>query len=667
MLWRVRRIQFWLCTLAFCGSLIIPATLVTSGPDALLAQQATTQPPTFRSGIDAVALDVVVLDRRGEPIENLTQDEFEILEDGIPRPITTFSLVRFGDRSAEPSVGDVESDVAINTADEGRLFVIALDELANPASPEVHDVILRARRVLSDFIRQNFGPNDVAAVVLVGRGSVHTGQDFTGSRQRLIASINRYSGGFTTDTSNMDVITSRTYDLYLEKNRLAALRDLVEFLATLPAKRKALLYVSETLGRVDVGQVLDGGSTARTLRQFCAEKLFPSGPNIVSCDPSQDLHRVLVAAARSNVAIYPINPRGIEGNGRNWDFVDLAAATGGLAATNTNPRPMLQQIARENGAHYRLGFETAHTARDGKMVPIKVTVRRPGARVLARTGWVARFPDEKVIDATDTSTLSGALASPLPTPGIGLRLVAPVFRDAGNRGTVAVILEAESRDLIGATSAGGSGEVEVSYLATDVHRQVHKGKRFKVKIGVPPEAAPSSSTMRFIMPMTLGSGRYQLRLASESRGRTGAVVQDVEVPDFEAPVTMSGVMLSSIAEEKTPTFWPAGRTPSGPMSRLATTRRVFARADTLRIYGELYVRGLKGPSQNVSLAASLSDAGSTGVRTRETLDTAQLEKSPAFALELPLKDVAPGTYVLQVRAGGQEVPEVSREIPIEVR
>ena len=150
----------------------------------------------------------------------------EVLEDGVRRPITTFTVVKFSDRSNEPALGDVQTDVAFNNAPEGRLFVIALDEMVNPGSPEVHDVILRTRLILREFISNSFGPNDVAAVVLVARGSVHTGQDFTSSKRRLIESIDRYSGGFTVDRSDVDVTTDRSFDLYLEKNRLASLRDL---------------------------------------------------------------------------------------------------------------------------------------------------------------------------------------------------------------------------------------------------------------------------------------------------------------------------------------------------------------------------------------------------------------------------------------------------------
>jgi hypothetical protein len=183
------------------------------------------------------------------------------------------------------------------------------------------------------------------------------------------------------------------------------LRDLVEFLGTLPARRKALLYMSTGFThRLDVGQVLGAASGARTLREFCHERIEP-GPNIVSCRPSQELHRVLVAAARGNVAIYPISPAGNQGVGRDYNFLDLAAATGGLAITDTNPRPLMQQIARENGAYYRLGIESGHKAQDGKMVPIAVRVTRPGVRVLSRSSFRGAFSrregdrDHRYVDA----------------------------------------------------------------------------------------------------------------------------------------------------------------------------------------------------------------------------------------------------------------------------
>src|SRR6187402_1094936 len=173
---------------AVMASLIVALVVVESSR----AQQNAPAAPTFRSRTDTVALDVVVLDRNGNPITNLDESEFEVFEDRVRRPITTFTVVNFADVATKPVFDDVETDVATNTEPEGRLFIIALDEITSDLGNT--DLVLTTRRVLRDFVNESFGPNDVAAVVLVGRGSVQTGQDFTNSKRRLLQAIERYSG-----------------------------------------------------------------------------------------------------------------------------------------------------------------------------------------------------------------------------------------------------------------------------------------------------------------------------------------------------------------------------------------------------------------------------------------------------------------------------------------
>ena len=52
--------------------------------------------PQFLSGIDveAVELPVTVVDRQGRPVEGLTREDFEVLEDGVVQEISHFSLQR---------------------------------------------------------------------------------------------------------------------------------------------------------------------------------------------------------------------------------------------------------------------------------------------------------------------------------------------------------------------------------------------------------------------------------------------------------------------------------------------------------------------------------------------------------------------------------------------
>ena len=55
---------------------------------ALLAEPIQ---PTFRAGVDLVTFGITVVDKRGTLITDLTQDDFEVFEDGKPQQITHFA------------------------------------------------------------------------------------------------------------------------------------------------------------------------------------------------------------------------------------------------------------------------------------------------------------------------------------------------------------------------------------------------------------------------------------------------------------------------------------------------------------------------------------------------------------------------------------------------
>src|SRR6188768_3155752 len=51
------------------------------------------QAPTFRLQVEYVEVDVRVTDTKGNFVRDLTKDDFQVLEDGKPRPLAAFSLV----------------------------------------------------------------------------------------------------------------------------------------------------------------------------------------------------------------------------------------------------------------------------------------------------------------------------------------------------------------------------------------------------------------------------------------------------------------------------------------------------------------------------------------------------------------------------------------------
>jgi hypothetical protein len=70
----------------------------------------------------------------------------------------------------------------------GRVFVLVLDDLQTDAR---RSLVLRAGA--RQFITMYIGANDLAAVVYTG-GSTDKGQEFTSSRARLLASVDKFIG-----------------------------------------------------------------------------------------------------------------------------------------------------------------------------------------------------------------------------------------------------------------------------------------------------------------------------------------------------------------------------------------------------------------------------------------------------------------------------------------
>ena len=91
------------------------------------------QRPTFRAGANLVRVDVSVVDHHGEPVADLTKDDFEVREDNVPQTVQTFKFMR---ASGQPSDDDdmslpirsPEHAAAEAARDDIRVFVIFWDD-----------------------------------------------------------------------------------------------------------------------------------------------------------------------------------------------------------------------------------------------------------------------------------------------------------------------------------------------------------------------------------------------------------------------------------------------------------------------------------------------------------------------------------------------------------
>jgi hypothetical protein len=77
-------------------------------------RQAQPQQPIFR--VNLVRVDVIVTDGKGTPITGLTQDDFEVFEDGQRQAIDSFKLWSQPGAAAGRRAGPADSQEAIRRA-----------------------------------------------------------------------------------------------------------------------------------------------------------------------------------------------------------------------------------------------------------------------------------------------------------------------------------------------------------------------------------------------------------------------------------------------------------------------------------------------------------------------------------------------------------------------
>jgi len=691
----------------------VAAATIALATGVLLAQQPQQPPPVFRSAIETVQIDVFVTDTQGNPVSGLTVDDFELVENGTPQPITTFEAVNIPIERPE-SGGRLlaEPDVLTNVTPPGRVYLFALDEVQG-------ENVLRTRRFVRQFVEEHFGPHDVGAVALLGRGLATDGQDFTRSRRLLLNAIDKFSGGFRQGGGGGERDCRpagasdgrvRTRDGWTTvrglSQQMASLRSMAEMMARIPGRHKAMLIFTECLD-IDVLDIVDYNGGVLTI----------SG---------EDAHAAMAAATRSNLAIYPIDPTGSSPDAVPLEtigaFRSLGEATGGFAVINSNKfTEAFERIVRENSTYYMLAFNSTYEKEDGRYVRVEVKVKRPGLTVHAREGYMAptrrlRQAQEKARAEAATSAVSTALASPLATSGIPMRVFASTFKGRGRNAAVAVAVELDAASL-GLEERDGvlRGKVNVHYLATDAKRKIFPEHSHSASVEVksdPPGLVPLKRIrVRVVSELELPQGRYQLRVAAGSMLVAGNVVYDLEVPDLsDGPLAMSGVMLISPSEPmvltlnsksgaasskavkcsseqcKAPVstnFADVPLTPSitEPLLRdgtpgSPTTLREFGAGDQLVLVTEVYdntKRRAKDPPRAITLTTDLRDADGTVIplASEQRLVTTLRDTVAGsfFRVYVSIPDVPKGGYVLRVQAGvgADEGEVVTREIPLRVR
>jgi VWFA-related protein len=694
----------WLALILLVPALVVaqapPSPKPGPSPQPAPPSPAAEPAPTFPSQVELVTVDVVVTDKKGNPVPDLTKDEMQITEDGVPQTVTSFETILLSPEPA-PEKPAPRPFVATNTDPQvrtARTFVVVFDDIH--LTPFM---ALRAKGAVGEFLKNGVREGDRVSIVASGGGAWWSTKMMAG-RDELLTLVKRLDGRYIPDSSNDRMTDYEAMRIYMFHDAQVQQRVQRRFDTygvnpgagsnpggSSPSSSSSMVsggedpYISAKASETYFAATTKNRITLETLERVLNALGTTKGRKSIILvsegfiyDPNLDeFKRVLQASRRSNVAVYFLDARGLEGmplamtaqfgpalpeqdiGSAFMETIEasegaesVAADSGGFTVRNTNDLGRgIQRIADELRAYYLLGYNPTNTARDGKFRKISVKlIGRKGLQVRARRGYYAatdaKPPARK--PGTPDPVIQRALDSPYEEEGIPLRMAAYVMEEKLlGKAAVQVATDVDVRGFAFEEKEGRLVD-NLELLLVVAHRE--SGEYFRYDQNVEMKLYPQTrerlakSWYPLVRDFELPAGGYQAKVVirDKNSGRVGTLIQEFEVPDT-SKFHISTPILSDVRQV------PPDGGLGGPLGRLA--RRRFAKGATLFCDVEVHGAARDPKSGMPRVTMGYVVRGPDGSNFRATSPTAigptslgKLMRRVGFSLE----DAAPGEYEMVI-------------------
>lgn len=413
-------------------TLAILMVAVLALPATAQRKKAEPEQPRLVENIDVriINVDVIVTDKRGNFIPNLKPEDFTILENGVPKPITNFYEVQgsvaksvLGEAPVAPPVAATPAQ-GVKAVPENmkRRIIFYVDNLT--LSPFNRN---RVFQEMKDFVKTVMRPGDEAMIATYNR-SMKVRVPFTPDPNALITMLDglaRESGlgiaakserRSTEDrireaTSYNDAVSmARSYAASVEhdlRQSVASLNALMTTLAGLEGK-KILVLTSEGF------PMQPGREMFHFIDEMGREKGWQGGSTMLegmSYDASTMIQSVAKTANANGITLYTVHAAGLTGgndmsaeNARptssgvamaastntTESMLMMAEMTGGVASVQTNNfKAAFNRIESDLDSYYSLGYR-AGTERVDRQRYLSVRVKNRDYRVRNRQTFVEK-------------------------------------------------------------------------------------------------------------------------------------------------------------------------------------------------------------------------------------------------------------------------------------
>ena len=434
---------------------LIPTALMllAAAPPAIPQQPAAQPTTTIKTNVDEVLLDLVVRDKKGKPITDLTPEELNVTDNGSKQTILSFRQVR-----GTEAVSSTGAATPLDPLRQIRLVTLAFEPLSAPEQRKL------SREAAIDLVKGDQGTNVYYSVVVIDTRLLVL-QQFTKDHNALIKAIEQATQGVSAPrlAAESDAIMAQ---LKINLNGQAVNGANQDANLLTSAAQNAGTQVGGTsaptgdvlapvLSRVMLNMLRMDASAQSNGTRLSIDALkalvdglrpMPGRKSVMYFTAGMDrgpeldniFRNLLATANRNNLTFYSVDTRGVmvgqqnsgamgqlnsgaassnattlPGVGATMDQMkaadtietagranvqlairDLAESTGGFLIGDSNDlRVPLRHVNEEISSYYEISYNPAVTNFDGSFRKLSVASTRKDLVIHARSGYFALPPE----------------------------------------------------------------------------------------------------------------------------------------------------------------------------------------------------------------------------------------------------------------------------------
>jgi len=538
---------------------------------------ATAQEKVFEGSANVVEVQVPVnvTTRDGQPVRDLTADDFVVFDRGQKQKLSGFQMVDLQALQPKDGVARSEQVADLVPAVARRHFFLLFDlTFATPAS------IVKARRAAEKFVLNDLNPTDLAAVATfsmdVGPRLIVT---FTPDRAQLARAIDTLgaprlldrkssvdplrfmivdpdkatmSSTFNEATGPENALRPSGYEQEIQsylnvianemekseksfqRGRIAtwmsALGDMAKMLGSVDGRKHVVLFSEGFDGRLMLGRGPDANDRKAQMDRLAlqmGQHWMVDTDDIYGNTALQNyVTRMLEEFRRADCTIQAVDISGLGDDtsearrahtvGQDALFY-LANETGGNLFEDANDLGSeLEDMLTRSSVTYILSFTPTDLVPDGSYHKLRVELAGSGHHgedVVHRSGYYAPRPFGELHPLEKSLLASDAIASAAPRDDVDMNVLAAPFRASDKLAYVPVIIEIDGKSLLAGDQEKKLATELYAYVSND-HGEMKDFFTQVVTLNITDQGRQSmlNGGLKYYGHMDLAPGKYLLRV-----------------------------------------------------------------------------------------------------------------------------------------------------------